>query len=562
MTGKQNRSVRTIHRLAAIVLTAVLLNGCDSITRDDQESAAMPKSDVQANTDLLAKYKLVRLTADLSHLNNDQKKLLPLLMKAADAMDDMFWLQAYGSKAELLSSISDPALRRFAEINYGPWDRLDDNAPFIEGVGPKPLGARFYPGDMTRDEFERAAVNNEALRNLYTVVRRDASGALQAIPFSGEYGAQLSKAAEYLREAAELAEDKEFGSYLRLRADALESDDYYESDMAWMDMKDNEIDVVIGPIEVYEDELFGYKAGAEAYVLLKDVEWSRRLAAYARLLPALQRGIPVDPEYKAEEPGTDSDLNAYDVIYYAGHANAGSKTIAINLPNDERVQAAKGSRRLQLKNAMRAKFDEIMVPISNELIANDQQDHLTFDAFFENTMLHEVAHGLGLKNTITNDPTTVRNALQEYYSAIEEGKADILGLYMVSALKEMGELDVDLMDNYTTFLAGIFRSVRFGASSAHGKANMIRFNFFKEMGAFSRSDDGRYRVEFDKMQAATDSLSARLLMLQGDGDKAAVADFVEQYALIDPLLQSDLDRLADAGIPVDIVFEQGMNVLN
>jgi hypothetical protein len=489
-------------------------------------------------------------------------------MKASDAMDEMFWLQAYGNKSELLQSIDDLALRKFAEINYGPWDRIDNNKPFVSGFGPKPAGAQFYPADMTRDEFERAAAADESLKGLYTIVRRTDAGALEAVPYSEAYKDQIKIAADYLREAAELTKDAEFGDYLRLRAAALESNDYYASDLAWMDMKDNEIDVVIGPIEVYEDELFGYKAGAESYVLLKDVEWSQRLAGYAKLLPALQRGLPVSDKYKAEKPGADSDLNAYDLIYVAGHANAGSKTIAINLPNDERVQLSKGSRRLQLKNAMRAKFDEILVPIAEALIVEDQQAHIKFDAFFANTMLHEVAHGLGLKNTVADGVgagggrATVREAMQEHYSAIEEGKADILGLYMVAALKDMGEMDTDLMDNYATFLAGIFRSVRFGASSAHGKANMIRFNFFKEMGAFSRDEAGRYGVNFDKMKLATDALSERILTLQGDGDKMAAAAFVDKYAVVDAELQGDLDRLSAAGIPVDIVFEQGMNVLN
>lgn len=546
--------------LAALAICVAL--GCDSGLRNDPDSLDQITSPVQANMDLLAKYKSVPLSADISHLSKDQKKLLPLLMRASDAMDAIFWQQAYGDKVSLLDSIEDDALRRFAEINYGPWDRLDNNAPFLDGVGAKPAGANFYPADMTRAEFERASGQNAALKSLYTVVRRDDAGQLIAVPYSQAYADHMHKAAEYLREAGALAVDEEFGAYLKLRAAALESDEYFESDLAWMSMKNNVIDIVIGPIEVYEDELFGYKAGAESYVLIKDVEWSERLAVYAGLLPALQRGLPVEDRYRAENPGSESDLNAYDLIYVTGHANAGSKTIAINLPNDERVQLEKGSRRLQLKNAMRAKFDEILIPIADELIADDQRSHIEFDAFFMNTMLHEVAHGLGLKNTVGENPVTVREAMQEHYSAIEEGKADILGLYMVAALKEMGELDTDLMDNYVTFLAGIFRSVRFGASSAHGTANMIRFNFFEEQGAFTREPSGKYRVNFDVMRTATDSLSAQILRLQGNGDKQAAAEFVEKYATVGEQLQADLDRLSAVGIPVDVVFQQGMSELH
>jgi hypothetical protein len=328
-----------------------------------------------------------------------------------------------------------------------------------------------------------------------------------------------------------------------------------------MDMKSNPIDVVIGPIEVYEDQLYGYRAAFESYVLLKDMAWSERLAKYAAFLPALQQGLPVDPEYRAEMPGTDADLNAYDVIYYAGHSNAGSKTIAINLPNDEQVQLSKGTRRLQLKNAMRAKFDNILVPIAQSLIAPEQRKHITFDAFFGNTMFHEVAHGLGVK-TVLNSDQTVRAALKEHGSALEEGKADILGLYMVQQLLAKGEITEGILeDYYVTFMAGIFRSVRFGASSAHGKANMIRFNYFQEQGAFALDEDGMYFVDMEKMEAAIASLSNKILTLQGDGDYEGVATLVSEYGLIKSDLAADLEKLADEGIPVDITFNQGKSVL-
>jgi len=536
---------------------AIAVGCADSNVNDEPMST---RADDTSTNALLSKYTSFRLTADLSHLDNDQRAVLPLLMEAADEMDAVFWRQAFGDKQQLLQSIQDADLRRFAEINYGPWDRLDGDRAFIQGVDAKPAGARFYPEDMSRSEFEAAATSDPTLRSLYTVVRRSESGTLMAIPYHEEYEAEFRRAASLMRQAARLARDTMFANYVNLRADALMSGEYRASDEAWMDMKSNDIDFVVGPIEVYEDQLFGYKAAAEAYLLIKDREWSERLTRYADLLPRLQQGLPVDSAYKAEQPGTNSDLNAYDAIYYAGHANAGSKTIAINLPNDEVVQATKGSRRLQLKNTMRAKFDEILEPIAGQLIAAEMRRLVTFDAFFANTMLHEVAHGLGIKQTI-DGAATVREALREHYSAIEEGKADILGLYMATSLIEQEEMEGDVRENYVTFLAGIFRSIRFGASSAHGKANMIRFNFFKEMGAFTRSDDGLYAVDFDRIAVATDSLSERILQLQGDGDFDAAADFVETYAVVGDELRSDLDRLAEAGIPVDVTFVQGMTVL-
>lgn len=511
----------------------------------------------------LTKYVKVKLETDLSHLSKNQKRMIPLLIEAASEMDKAFWKQAYGDSAELDRIIKSAALKKHVQINYGPWERLQENRPFVTGQSPKPLGANFYPNDMSKAEFETAVIAAPDLKNLYTMVRRNPNTQkLYSIPYSDYFQAEFKVASAKLREAAQLAEDDGFQAYLLARSKALLSDQYQSSDFAWMDMKSNDIDIVIGPIETYEDQLYGYKAACESYVLIKDLSWSERLTKYAAMLPELQKGLPVADKYKQETPGTNSDLNAYDVIFYAGDCNSGSKTIAINLPNDEEVQLKKGSRRLQLKNAMQAKFDQILVPIAELLIAPDQQKHITFNAFFSNTMFHEVAHGLGIKNTITGKGR-VREALRETSSALEEGKADILGLYMVSKLLEKGEItEGTLEDFYVTFLAGIFRSVRFGASSAHGKANMIRFNFFKERGAFTRNDLGQYRVSMGKMKLAIAELSDQILRLQGDGDYEAARNFAEKMGFVGEILRADLERVNQRGIPTDIVFEQGIETLN
>ena len=513
--------------------------------------------------DLVDQYAVFRLEADLSHLSENDRQVVRLLIEAAQPMDGVFWQQAHGDReAALALAEGDEATRRFIEINYGPWDRLRGDGPFVGGVGDKPAGANFYPADMTAEEFEAAAAEDEALRSLYTLVRRDEDGGLVALPYREAFAEAHAAAAARLRQAAELASDPGLAHYLMLRAEALETDEYQPSDMAWLDMKDNPIDVVIGPIETYEDQMFGAKAAHEGFVLIKDMQWSERLARFAALLPSLQESLPVPDVYKAEMPGTDSDLNAYDAVYYAGDANAGAKTIAINLPNDEDVQLAKGTRRLQLKNAMQAKFDKIMVGIAEELIDEDQQHYVVFDAFFSNVMFHEVAHGLGIKNTIDGQGT-VREALREHASPMEEGKADVVGLHMVTQLFERGELTEHSVEHhYVTFLAGIFRSVRFGAASAHGRANMVRFNYFREQGAFSRDEaTGRYRVDFDAMRQAVAGLSELILTLQGDGDYEGVARLIEEKGVVPPELQADLDRLDAAGIPRDIVFEQGVSVL-
>ncbi|MFA0964026.1 Zn-dependent hydrolase [Roseivirga sp. BDSF3-8] len=543
-----------------VVLLAAFAACAGESQQEETQSSGEPAT--AATTDaskLVDKYTDVTLTSDLSHLSDDQKKMVGLLIQAADIMNELFWYEALGDKAPFLDSLESESLKQFARINYGPWDRLEGNEPFIKGVGPKPKGANFYPTDMTKEEFEAAGLADK--QSQYTFLRRDEEGNLKTVWYHEMFADQVQKASDLLKEASTLAEDPGFKKYLELRAEALLTDEYQPSDMAWMEMKNNEVDIVIGPIETYEDQLYGYKAAHEGYVLIKDMEWSDRLSKYAQFLPELQEGLPVEAEYKAEMPGTDADLNAYDVVYYAGDCNSGSKTIAINLPNDEEVQLAKGSRRLQLKNAMRAKYDKILVPIADLLIAEDQREDITFDAFFANTMFHEVAHGLGIKNTLDGSGT-VRDALKEHASALEEGKADILGLYMVTQLQNKGEIDAELKDFYTTFLAGIFRSVRFGASSAHGKANMIRFNFFQEMGAFERDEEtGTYRVNYDKMQEAMDALSNKILVLQGDGDYDGVSELVQNYGKIPAQLQEDLDRLDAQNIPVDIVFDQGSDVL-
>lgn len=538
-------------RFLPVLFALTLLSSC----QNNKYEAAIPNV-----AEKVEAYETVKLKTNLNILSPSQKEMLSLLFEAANIMDDLFWKQAWGDKDTFLSKIEDPELRRYAKINYGPWDRLNNHQPFIKGIGPKPAGAKFYPTDMTMEEFEQ--LPNHDKTNQYTLIERDENGKLAIVPYHEKWEKELSLAAELLNRAAELAESEGFKKYLKERANALLSGDYYKSDMYWMEMKDNLIDFVVGPIETYEDQLLGTKTAFEAYILIKDTVWSARLERFAALLPRLQENLPVDHAYKKETPGSDSDLNVYDVIYYAGDCNAASKTIAINLPNDPDVQMKKGSRKLQLKNSMRAKFEKILVPISQVVIHPSQRKYIDFEAFFENTMFHEVAHGLGIKETL-NGKGTVREALKETASSIEESKADILGLYIVTQLAESGDLkDKDLMTNYVTFMAGIFRSVRFGAASAHGKANMIRFNYFLQKGAFSKdSDSNTYRINFEKMKQAMNELSEEILLLQGDGDYKKALEMIANLGNISPELQTDLNRINNAGIPVDIVFEQGPEVV-
>ena len=417
-------------RICLLPIILIFLSACTPEVQPDVSTH-------QNNDPLLNKYTSFKLTSDLSDFNDSQRTMISKLIDAAKIMDTLFWYEAFGSKEDALNLGNSESLREFITINYGPWDRLNNNQSFISAKGKKPAGANFYPIDMTKEEFESWEM--EEKKSQYTFVRRDEDGKLFTIPYHIMFSEQIQKASNLLRECALLSDDEGFSRYLSLRADALLTDEYKASDIAWMDMKTNSIDVVIGPIENYEDALYNYKSAHEAYVLIKDMEWSAKLEKYVAYLPELQKGIPVSNAYKQEKPGANADLNAYDVVYYAGDCNAGSKTIAINLPNDEQVQLEKGSRRLQLKNAMRAKYEKILLPIADALIDPAQRELISFDAFFANTMFHEVAHGLGIKNTI-NGKGTVREALKENYSALEEGKADELGLYMITQLQEKGEI--------------------------------------------------------------------------------------------------------------------------
>lgn len=520
-----------------------------------KEKKEETKSPMQEKVDEFAS---VKLTTDLSKLTINEKELIKIFLEIGQIMDDLYWKQAYGNKSDM-DTISDVAARRFAMINYGPWERLNGMKPFISGFGEKPLGAQFYPLDMTDEEYNGLKDKNKD--NLYTVIRRDKDRKLVVKWYHEEYKEELTKVDALLDKAISLADDAGLKKYLTERKKAFQTDNYFASDMAWMDMKKSKLDFVVGPIENYEDRRFGSKAAYECFILVKDEKWSNDLAKFASMLPKLQKDLPVDPKFKKEIPGTDSDLNVYDVIFYGGDCNSGSKTIAINLPNDERVQLKKGARRLQLKNAMKAKFDKILMPIAEQIMVSDQMKHIKFDVFFSNVTFHEVSHGLGIKNTI-NGKGPVRKALSNQYSSWEEAKADILGLYMVTSLIKAGEItNITEEDAYATFIAGILRSVRFGAASAHGQANMMCFNFFEDQGAFTRNKDGKFVIDFSKAKKAMENWAALIIKVEGEGDLEFAKQYNDKNGIIRPALKKDLDKINGAKIPKDIVYEQGKKIL-
>ena len=545
------KTIMTLMSLAILTMGASTVNA--QKVQKAQEGNNEMKKKVEQYAPFVLKY-------DIGHLSREEAELVGIFIQIADVMDDIYWEQAFGQdNRKKLRELKDPYMRQFAEIQYGAWDRLDAERPFIPGYGPKPAGANFYPKDMTKEEFEK--LDDPMKTSQYTILQRNGKGDLEVIPYHKAYEKYLKRVYELLDKAIELAKDDGLRKYLETRREALSTDNYFESDMMWMDMKDSRLDIVFGPIENYEDALYGYKTAYEAFVLIKDEEWSNDLARFTKMLPELQKQLPCDPKYKKEVPGTESDLNVYDVIYYAGDCNAGSKTIAINLPNDEKVQLKKGSRRLQLKNAMEAKFQNILVPIANLMISKEQLKNIKFDAFFSNVCYHEVAHGLGIKNTVTGKGN-VRQALKNQYSAWEEAKADICGLYIVQTLIERGEIKgITVEDAYVTYLAGLLRSVRFGATEAHGIANMMCFNYMQDKGAFTRNKEGKYVVDSKKMRAALESWAALVIKTEGDGDYDAAKAYADKNGKVRPDLAKDLKAIEKANIPLDIRYEQGAKVL-
>lgn len=537
-------------KFSASVLGVAAIASVLSCTTQQQESPMKAK---------VEEYAQVELKSDLVNgLNDKEKELVKIFFQVGEITDDLFWKQTFGDKS-VLDTLTDSYAKKFAMIQYGAWDRLDNNKPFLPGYGEKLDVCNYYPHDITAEEFD--ALEDENKDSWYTVIRRNADGSLKSVWYHEEYADEIGRICALLEKAVTLAEDPGLKNYLQKRIEAFKTDDYLESDLAWMDMKDSKVDFVTGPIESYDDKFRETKASYESFILLKDEARSKDLAKFVSMLPALQKELPCEPQYKTFVPGTSSDLNVYDAVFYAGDCNAGSKTIAINLPNDERVHAMKGTRRLQLRNSMKAKFDKIMMPIGELIVTPEQQKYLNFDAFFWNVTFHEVAHGLGVKQTV-NTNESVDAVMGTEKTSWEEAEADILGLFMVTKLVEMGEItNITAEDAITTYIAGILRSVRFGAASSHGKANMMCFNYMEKAGAFTRDAQGQYVIDFQKAKEAMNGWAALILKTQGDGNVEFATKYRAENGGITPELQADLDKINSAGIPRDITFIQGKDVL-
>jgi hypothetical protein len=511
-------------------------------------------------TERLNQYAVIPLTSDLSKLSEKDKEMLSLLINACKIMDEIFWMQAYGIKDSLYASLKNPEEAKLCDINYGPWDRLNSNEPFLESFSKKPIGAGFYPSDIKYLPF--IDMKFEDKLSMYTVVKRSEDGSLYTQPYHIAYKEQLEKAAELLKKAAKISDNKDFAKFLNLRAESLLNDDYYTSEMFWMDMESNNIDIIIGPVESEEDRFINTKTAYEAFILIKDQEWSNKLKDYSSMVPEIKNQLPLDELYKNQIVFTKTNIGVYDAIFYSGYANAGAKNISINHPKDGRILMEKGSKKMQFKNAMKAKFDKILQPISNILISEAERKNIKFDAFFINNVNYEIADAIVVKTTV-NNKGPVKEALKDYYPTINSLKADILNLYIISKLHEKGVIkEVELLDNYVIFMSNILRSVRFGATYSQGSSNIICFNVLQEMQAFTRDEKtGTYSVNLEKMKSSIEKFSVEVMRILAEGDYTAAKEIIESKGNMLPTLQEDLKRISSAGIPIDITFEQGEQVL-
>lgn len=533
--------------VALLALTTTLAGAAD------EKNMSLPE--------MIKRFAPTEIKADVSKLSAADRKVLAKLVEASQIVDGIFLQQAWSGNATMMLDLAADqseegrARLHYFLINKGPWSRLDHNAPFVAGAPPKPEGANFYPLDATKAEIEKwiktlpDAQSKEA-RGFFTVIRRQGEG-LVIVPYNVEYENELIRAAKLLRDAADLATEPTLKRFLTARAAAFMTNDYYESDVAWMELK-GAIEPTIGPYEVYEDEWFNYKAAFESFITVQDEEESAKLQKFAGQLQDIENHLPIDPKYRNPKLGALAPIVVVNEIYDAGDANHGVQTAAFNLPNDERITAVKGSKRVMLKNVQDAKFAKTLVPIARVVLSPNDQKDLSFDAFFTHIVVHELMHGLGPHDiTVDGRKTTVRQEMKEAGSALEEAKADISGLFAIQYMIDKGVVDKAIAQSlYTTYLASSFRTIRFGTSEAHGRGMALQFNYLLDHGAFVAHDDGTFSVDPAKIKAGVEGLTREIMTLQAEGSYAKAKDWIARMGVVRPAVQRALDKLSD--IPVDI----------
>src|SRR2546421_4714223 len=557
--------MRKLNGLVAFVSsTALVVNVFASQRR---RAAQVTSSEATSLNEKIRRFAPTPLTANTAQLSPGDRKALQRIIAAAKYYDALYLRQIWSGNEALLKkleagkSLLGRLRLHYFMINKGPWSQLDDNEPFIEGVPRRPPQANFYPADITKDEFN-AWLNTltpdekEKATGYFYTIRRGSDGKLKTVPYSEEYREFLDPAARLLREAAALTSNRTLKDFLNKRAAAFASNDYYDSDVAWMDL-DAPIDVTIGPYETYEDELFGYKAAFEAYVTLRDDAETAKLAKFSQYLQEIENNLPLDPKYRNPKLGAASPMRVVNEVFSAGEGNSGVQTAAFNLPNDERVVKEKGSKRIMLKNVQDAKFNKTLIPISRVVLAPAEQQLLAFEAFFTHILMHELMHGLGPHNiTVNGQPTTVRLQLKELYSAIEEAKADVTGLWALQYLLDKGVIDKQMQGTlYTTYLASMFRSVRFGITEAHGRGVAMQFNYFTDQDAINYDQrSGKFSVDGSKIRDAVRKLTSELLTIEAEGSYEKANAILEKYAVIRPPMKNAFDQLKDVPVDIEPIF--------
>jgi peptidase M49-like protein len=545
-----------------VLMVLMTLTGCNSsMTESAKETTTPPGSSVDAKS---RRFAPTEITAGISKLSEGDRKALTKIIEAAKLLDPLFLRQVWSGNEALQKKLAadttseGKAKLHYFRINAGPWSRLDNNEPFIDGAPrEKPKNANYYPDDMTKEEFESwiktlPEAEQRRATGFFSVIRRNPDNKLKLVPYSEEYREFLEPAAKLLREAADLTPNATLKNFLTKRADALKSDDYYASDVAWMEL-DAPIDLTFGPYETYEDELFSYKAGFESYVTVRDEAESEKLKKFGGWLQDLENNLPFDPKYRNPKLGAAAPIRVVDLLFSSGDGNHGVQTAAFNLPNDERVVKEKGTKRVMLKNTQEAKFKQTLIPISKVVLEGAQQSEVDFDSFFTHILAHELMHGLGPHNIkFGGKATTVRQQLKDLYSAIEEAKADITGLWALQYLIDKGLVDKKMERTmYTTFLASAFRSVRFGITEAHGRGVALQFNYLLDEGAYKVNEaNGTFSVDPTKIKDAVRKLTGELLTIEAEGSYEKAKAILDKYALIRPAMQKAFEKLTD--VPVDI----------
>ena len=509
-----------------------------------------------------ARFAPVDLSADIAALPDNEKQALKRLVQASAIVDTLFLRQVWaGNETMLLDLVRDQSplgksRMHYFILNKGPWSRLDANESFIPGAPPKPAQANFYPAGATKEQVEAwiktlPEPKRRDATGFFTTIRRDPAGEFIALPYSSEYQGEVAEMARLLREAATLTTQPTLKAFLDKRAAAFLSNDYYDSDVAWMEL-DASIEPTIGPYEVYEDEWFNYKAAFESFITLRDDAETAKLARFGSELQEIENNLPIDPKFRNPKLGALAPIRVVNTVFSAGDANRGVQTAAYNLPNDERVVREKGSKRVMLKNNQEAKFHKVLEPIAKVALPAADQTRVSFDAFFTHVLMHELMHGLGPHNISAGGrPTTVRQQFKELYSTIEEAKADVSGLWAMQYLVDRGKLEKQFEQSmYLTYLASMFRSIRFGLTEAHGRGVALQLNYFLDHGGVTVAADGTFSVEAAKFKQNVTDLTRDLMTLQALGDYAGAKQLLETLANVRPQTQGVLDKLKN--VPVDI----------